>query len=172
MKFNAGVSLRNSFNVVAYREEKVSPRRGSRKAWYVRSDSRKDETTTVRPQVMQMVFFETSDYKVNSGDDSIISKPRLERTFTEEDDDGEIDGMSGNSEDSLPLTCPHSDDDSVAKVPTMEELTETVKQALNFIKDSEMKMFDEVTETEITTVASRNERKKLPRIPSTGTTNL
>ena len=37
-----------------------------------------------------MVFFETSDYKMNPGDNSIISKPKPARTFTEEEDD-EID---------------------------------------------------------------------------------
>jgi hypothetical protein len=73
-KFNAGV-------------EKLSPRRVSRKAWYERSDSKKDDITTDKPQVMRMVFFKTSDHRVTSGDDSMNCSPQLARTFTEDDDD-------------------------------------------------------------------------------------
>jgi hypothetical protein len=172
-KFNAGFSLRNPFKAVdTWQEEKLSPRRGSRKEWYERSDSKKDDITTDSLQVMQMVFFETSDYKMNPGDDSISLNPQLARTFTEDDDD-EFDESPVNSEEPLPRTSPHGDDESVAKGLTMEEVAETAKPSLTLIEETEMLTTADFTETEAPTMVSlTNEKITMPRIPSTGTTNL
>ena len=76
----------------AWRDEKQAKHTCSRKAWYVRSDFKEDYMTAEEPHVMQMIFFDTSNYKVDPEDDYMNYRSHLARRLTE-DDDNEFDKM-------------------------------------------------------------------------------
>jgi myosin heavy subunit len=96
VKFNAGVSLRNSFKVAdTSRKGREATRKGSGKQWFERSDSKQEYVTTDGPHGMQIVFFETSDdtpaNEVPTEKDSTKYMLQVARTFPDDGDDDESD---------------------------------------------------------------------------------